>query len=259
MPMRSMTYGLGVLVLLSACASQPEETEAAPPETAEPSLPEPAAAAPDKLAAKTAERAAEAPVVAPVIPPTPPPVITPVSDTFTPDPVLTLCPTLTVRNAPPSNADRTVAGYKPFVRVEDAVTLAAVPVRSACLTSGFGWRGMNFHKGIDLQSDPAQMVHAGAAGTVVEAGYRDDYGYHVVIDHGGGVYTRSAHLVSLEPGVDAGAALDFGAPLGVMGNTASFSIPIHLHYEVLIGDYNNPKASFGLTPRSVFDYPFVDG
>lgn len=258
---RSLSFGLSALLLLSACASPPEEIETVAPEAALPPAPEPVPDNTAKLESKTAEQAAETPVIAPVTPPVPPPVIVPlpVSAAFSPDPVLTLCPTLAVRNAPPSNPDRTVAGYKPFVRVENAVTLAAVPVRSACLTSGFGWRGMNFHKGIDLQSDPAQMVYSGAAGTVVEAGYRDDYGYHVVIDHGGGVYTRSAHLVSLQPGVDAGATLAFGTPLGMMGNTSSYAIPIHLHYEVLIGDYDNPKAAFGLTPKSVFDYPYVDG
>jgi len=39
-----------------------------------------------------------------------------------------------------------------------------------------------------------------------------------------------------------------------MGNTASYAIPIHLHYELLLGDYNNPRQSFGLTPRSPFDF-----
>lgn len=260
---RVLTCGLGLLVLLPACASQPENTPTNPPtavpERVQPSVPEAVTPRADKLDAKTSEQAAENPTPPPVSPPVIAPVVTPVSTSFSPDPILTLCPRLTVRNAPASNPDRTVVGYKPFVRVENAVTLAAVPVRSACLTSGFGWRGMSFHKGVDLQSDPAQMVHSGAAGTVVEAGYRDDYGYHVVIDHGGGVYTRSAHLLSLQPGVDAGTALPFGAPLGLMGNTASYTIPIHLHYEVLIGDYNNPKAAFGLTPKSIFDYPYVDG
>lgn len=42
--------------------------------------------------------------------------------------------------------------------------------------------------------------------------------------------------------------------IGLMGNTAGCPIPIHQHYDVLAGDYNNPKASFGLTPVSPFDY-----
>jgi hypothetical protein len=39
-----------------------------------------------------------------------------------------------------------------------------------------------------------------------------------------------------------------------MGNTADYPIPIHLHLELLLGDIANPKGSFGLTPRSPFDF-----
>lgn len=48
--------------------------------------------------------------------------------------------------------------------------------------------------------------------------------------------------------------LKVGDMIGLMGNTAGCPIPIHQHYDVLAGDYNNPKASFGLTPVSPFDY-----
>ena len=46
-----------------------------------------------------------------------------------------------------------------------------------------------------------------------------------------------------------------GDQIGLMGNTAGYQAPIHLHYEVLTGDYNTPKQSFGLTPSDVFGYP----
>jgi hypothetical protein len=42
--------------------------------------------------------------------------------------------------------------------------------------------------------------------------------------------------------------------IGLMGNTAGYPIPMHLHYELLVGDYRNPKESFGLTPHSPFEY-----
>lgn len=255
--MRSCSISLPICaaaLLITACANQ-----AAAPADAAPAAPDntpPATSLdPDKLDSKT-DDLTEASTPAPVPTPSPSP---PVSAGFAPDDSLSLCPRLTVRNSPPANADRSVTDYRPFIRVEDAVTLAVSPVNEACLTSGFGWRGMNFHKGLDLQSQPARMVHSGAAGTVLEAGYRDDYGHYVLIDHGEGVHTRSAHLAGLEPGVRVGAKLPFGAPLGLMSNTASYQIPVHLHYELLIGDYDNPKASFGLTPKSPFDYPFVDG
>jgi murein DD-endopeptidase MepM/ murein hydrolase activator NlpD len=46
-----------------------------------------------------------------------------------------------------------------------------------------------------------------------------------------------------------------GDSIGLMGNTAGYAVPIHLHYEVLTGDYANPKASFGLTPENVLTAP----
>jgi hypothetical protein len=39
-----------------------------------------------------------------------------------------------------------------------------------------------------------------------------------------------------------------------MGNTAAYPLPIHLHFELLLGDYNNPKQSFGLTTHSPFEF-----
>jgi murein DD-endopeptidase MepM/ murein hydrolase activator NlpD len=162
-----------------------------------------------------------------------------------------------VSNAP-ANAGGLISVYRPFVRVNDAVRLATSPVSGACLTSGFGPRGGGRHKGIDLQTRPAAMVRAAAAGRVREAEFRPDYGWQVVIDHGAGVFTRYAHLAALEPGVVAGVEAPFGLALGVMGNTAGYAIPVHLHYEVLVGDYETQKKSFGLTPLDVFGLPAAD-
>jgi hypothetical protein len=30
---------------------------------------------------------------------------------------------------------------------------------------------------------------------------------------------------------------------------------MHLHYELLLGDYSNPKGSFGLEPADPFSFP----
>jgi murein DD-endopeptidase MepM/ murein hydrolase activator NlpD len=84
--------------------------------------------------------------------------------------------------------------------------------------------------------------------------YRDDYGNMILIDHGHGVYTRYAHLSSFHNGLAVGAHVHAGDEIGLMGNTAGYAVPLHLHYEVLLGDYTNPKGSFGLTPHSPFEY-----
>jgi murein DD-endopeptidase MepM/ murein hydrolase activator NlpD len=183
----------------------------------------------------------------------------PASATFRPDTTLSLCPNLSVSNAPPVDASRAITGYAPFVKVENRVVIAVSPVNGGCLTSGFGIRSTSPHKGVDYQVKPASMVHAAAAGRILEAGWRDDYGNYVVIDHGSGVFTRYAHLAALEAGVSADKTAPFGMPLGVMGNSSKYTLPVHLHYELLVGDYNTPKKSFGLMPVNVFGYPFERG
>lgn len=166
---------------------------------------------------------------------------------------LSLCGGMTVSNAPASDARRRVSNFAPIVTVE-GVALAANPTVGACLSSGMGPRGRGTHKGVDYHSASGGPILAAASGTVIEAAYRDDYGNMLLIDHGHGVYTRYAHLSSFADGVVHGAQVTAGQQIGLMGNTASYQIPIHLHYEVLTGDYNNPRGSFGLTPNSPFSF-----
>lgn len=186
---------------------------------------------------------ANAPTVAAA--PTP---ATPVSATFTPDKQLFICPKMEVLNAPPADPDRRITTYAPFIAPAPGVLIAVAPTNGACFSSGFGDRRGKLHKGIDLHSRPASMIHAAGDGVVVEKLYRDDYGNMVILDHGGGVYTRYAHLANFEGGYAPGDTVPFGTPLGVMGRTSAFRVALHLHYEVLMGDIDNPKGSFGLTP-----------
>ncbi|MEL6978329.1 MAG: M23 family metallopeptidase [Pseudomonadota bacterium] len=181
----------------------------------------------------------------------------PVSPRFTPDPTLSLCPRIRISNAPAAEEDRRITGYKPFVEPAPGVFVAVAPTNGACLTSGFGFRRGKLHKGVDLQSRPASMIVAAAPGVVAEARYRPDFGNFVLIDHGGGVHTRYAHLQAIEPGLRPGAPIAFGAPLGMMGDTSAYKVALHLHYEILLGDLANPKGSFGLTPIDPFALEMV--
>ena len=177
---------------------------------------------------------------------------------FTPDETLRVCSGIHVSNAPRVDRHGYVKDYKPFVRVEHGAVIAVSPVKDACITSGFGWRGRKLHKGADLQSPRANMVHAGGSGVIREAGYHRDYGNYILIDHGGGVFTRYAHLADFQSGVRVGAYAPLGSPLGMMGSTGGSTRAIHLHYELLVGDYHTNKRSFGLLARNVFDYPYVN-
>lgn len=169
---------------------------------------------------------------------------------FAPEAVLRLCPRLAVSNAPPTNGNRSVRGYAPLARI-NGVTLLVNPAPRSCLSSNFGRRDGRLHKGIDLQSQPPVPVVAAAPGVVVESGYRDDYGNYVLIDHGSGVFTRYAHLASIMAEARQGRAVDLGTMIGIMGNTAGYRIPVHLHYEVLTGNYATGKGAFGLTPVDI--------
>jgi len=75
-----------------------------------------------------------------------------------------------------------------------------------------------------------------------------------LINHGNGYYTRYAHLAGFKKGVVVGAAVPRGFELGEMGQTAAFKIPKHLHFELLEGDYKNPKKSFGLEPVDMLSF-----
>jgi murein DD-endopeptidase MepM/ murein hydrolase activator NlpD len=166
---------------------------------------------------------------------------------------LELCPRMSISNAPP-NTNGTVSDYRQIVRVKDA-RIATFPTPGACLSSGYGPRNDRLHKGLDFHADVGVPVLAGGDGEILEISYREDYGNMILIDHGGGVYTRYAHLASFGRGLSPGVTVRAGDALGLMGNSGSYQIPIHLHYELLIGDYRTPKGSFGLQPVDPMSFP----
>lgn len=163
------------------------------------------------------------------------------------------CPGMTVSNKSFAVSSGRIMNFKPLINVQ-GITLSVAPVSHACLSSGFGTRDGKAHKGVDYHSEQSSQVYAAGAGTIVEALYRHDYGNMVVIDHGNGVYTRYAHLGSLASGIKAGKSVSGTTKLGPMGKTASYRIPQHLHFELLIGDYDTPAKSFGLAPKDPFSY-----
>lgn len=165
-----------------------------------------------------------------------------------------LCPGMTVSNAPPTAILAAARDLSGRVAVK-GVALSVNPAPGACLSSGFGPRGGRTHKGLDYHSRTGGPVFSAGAGVVREMKYRDDYGNMVLIDHGNGVFTRYAHLAGFASGLSVGSRVAAGAELGLMGNTAAYPIPVHLHYEVLLGDYETPKQSFGLEAVDPYDLP----
>lgn len=175
---------------------------------------------------------------------------------FKPDYYLYAC-TPNFSNRPSTDSNGRILNYDALV-VAKGVILAASPVNGACMTSGFGPRYGSMHKGIDLQARPAVPIYSAAPGRVLEVSQQSGFGYQVLIGHGNGVYTRYAHLAYFDEGLAPGQKIGFGQPLGMMGRTGN-ATAIHVHYEILTGNYNTPKKSWGLKANNPLDFPRWSG
>ena len=107
------------------------------------------------------------------------------------------------------------------------------------VTSPFGIRvhpttgDYTFHRGIDVAGGDVngKPVVSAKAGRVTYAGVLSTYGILVIVDHGGGLETRYAHLSGLATSV--GANVSAGQVVGYVGSTGRSTGP-HLHYEVRV-------------------------
>lgn len=86
------------------------------------------------------------------------------------------------------------------------------------------------HPGIDIAVPMDSYVRASGAGTVVEAGIDDVYGWVLVIDHGGGLSSRYAHASRLL--VEAGRLVRRNEVVALSGSSGRSTAP-HLHFEIL--------------------------
>jgi murein DD-endopeptidase MepM/ murein hydrolase activator NlpD len=112
------------------------------------------------------------------------------------------------------------------------------PTTFQMISTNFAW----WHPGIDMANRAAPAVAAADGGTVIVAGWPDNYGYgnRVVIDHGNGYQTLYAHLSNIY--VSVGQTVSRGQSVGQMGSTGR-STGTHLHFEIRFkGIAVNPLA-----------------
>ncbi len=110
---------------------------------------------------------------------------------------------------------------------------------SSVVTSYYGPRWGSFHTGIDFQGAFGTSVMAAAGGTVIVASAPvqgqewggSGYANHVIIDHGNGISTLYAHLMSVH--VSSGQYVSAGQQIGLCGATGWATGP-HLHFEVRV-------------------------
>ena len=108
------------------------------------------------------------------------------------------------------------------------------------LTSGFGVRRRDNHKGLDIANSMGTPIRAAAAGTVTYAQYNSGgYGNLVIISHGNGVETYYGHCSKIY--VTKGQEVTAGDEIAAVGSTG-YSTGNHLHFEVRInGVAQNPR------------------
>ncbi len=103
------------------------------------------------------------------------------------------------------------------------------------------------HTGIDIAAPRNTLVEAPRKGTVIGAGWHDEFGYVAIIDHGDGLETVYCHNEKLVVGV--GDRVRLGDTISFLGTTGRSSAP-HLHFEVRQDGYAVDPAIL-LEPQTV--------
>ncbi len=104
------------------------------------------------------------------------------------------------------------------------------PVASRRITQYFTKR----HFGLDVGAPMRTPIFAATDGQVIYSGWnRGGYGNMIILDHGGGLFTRYGHATKLL--VNAGDTVKQGDTIALVGSTGRSTGP-HLHFEVLKGD-----------------------
>ena len=121
------------------------------------------------------------------------------------------------------------------------------------ISSPFGYREdpftgeLEYHNGTDIAAPNGTQILAAAAGTVTIANGIDSwggsYGYHIKIDHGGGLGTLYAHCSAIC--VTPGQQVQQGEVIGFVGSTGN-STGNHLHFEVWVNGERTDAMSFFL-------------
>ena len=117
-----------------------------------------------------------------------------------------------------------------------AATPSIKPARGP-VGSRFGYRNDPFngrprmHAGLDIVAAPGTPVRAPASGVVSFAGWDEQYGKLVSIDHGYGVTTRFAHNSQVY--VQVGQKVNKYDVISAVGSTGRSTGP-HCHYEVRV-------------------------
>ena len=128
-------------------------------------------------------------------------------------------------------------GTKPLPAREGTGTFA-YPMTTYTITSRFGMRWGRMHQGVDFAAPTGTKIYASDGGVVTFSGWKDGYGYVIMIDHGSLYSTVYAHCSKLL--VETGEQVYQGQNIGLCGSTGNSTGP-HCHFEVRYkGEAQNP-------------------
>lgn len=98
------------------------------------------------------------------------------------------------------------------------------------------------HKGTDYAAPTGTPIKATGDGKVVHAGRQGGYGNVVILQHGGGIRTKYAHMNGFSKRARVGNRVKQGQIIGYVGSSGLATGP-HLHYEFLVnGVHRNPQT-----------------
>lgn len=104
-----------------------------------------------------------------------------------------------------------------------------VPLNHYTISSPYGNRGSEFHRGLDMAAGQGEPIHASKKGRVTKAEYHYSWGNVVVIEHEDDMTTLYAHQQQYI--VQPGDQVEQGQIIGYVGSTGN-STGSHLHFEL---------------------------
>ena len=87
------------------------------------------------------------------------------------------------------------------------------------------------HYGVDVVGNKNETVKAVLDGRVIYAGWSNNFGHVIMIDHRNGLISAYKHNASILKKM--GDKVQAGDPISIIGNTGELSSGYHLHFELL--------------------------
>jgi murein DD-endopeptidase MepM/ murein hydrolase activator NlpD len=141
-------------------------------------------------------------------------------------------------------------GSRPSTRALPAEDGGTLPSAWPLTQPGFLTRspeagGSPEHPGIDIAVPAGSYVRAAGAGTVLETGEDEIYGYYVVVEHGEGYRSLYGHASTIV--ATPGTPVRRGEVIALSGSSGRSTAP-HLHFEIL-------QQGRAVDPLSLLDSP----